>query len=192
MARARRARWHFVLVLPAWLGLALTLGCASGAKPTAMAPGGLPAVRELDAERLAEVPTLTIRTTGGRATHPLHTSQISNADFSEALALEILRSGAFRPVYDQNADYHLHVHLAEIDRPFWGFLDMAVRVTADWHLYQVESGRLVWQRRVQSEFTATGADSSLGIRRLRLANEGSARRNIAEGVSRLVALAPAR
>jgi hypothetical protein len=174
------------------LALTLALGCSSGAKPVAMAPGGIPVLDALDAERLAEVPTLTVRTTGGRATNPLHTSQISNADFSEAVAFEILRSGAFRPVFDQAADYHLHVDLVEIERPFWGFLDMEVRVVADWRLYEAESERLVWQRRVESAFTATGEDSQFGIRRLRLANEGSARQNIAEGVSRLVALSPAR
>ena len=44
------------------LVLALALGCSSGAKPAAMAPGGVPVIEALDAERLAEVPTLTIRT----------------------------------------------------------------------------------------------------------------------------------
>ena len=106
--------------------------------------------------------------------------------------MEILRRGAFRPVDDQVADYHLHVHLVEIDQPFWGWLDMEVRIDAEWRLFEAESGELVWEQRVQSTHTATGDDSSLGIRRLRLANEGSARQNIAEGVSALARLAPER
>jgi len=161
---------------------AAALGCSTGAKPAAMTPGGPIAPDWIEAAVWADVPTLTLRATGGRATNPLHTSQISNEAFREALTAEIFRSGAFRPVYDAIADYHLHVDLAEIEQPYWGWLDMEVRITADWRLYEVETGRLVWERRVESTYTASERDSQWGIKRLRIANEGSARRNIVEGV----------
>lgn len=186
MGRATRRRaWSqyggaWLLAVAVWLA-----GCSTGAKPGGMAPSGPLVAAEvgtIDAARAAEVPTLTLRTTGGRATNRLHTSQISDAAFREALMAELLRSGAFRPVLDQVADYHLHVHLAEVQQPFWGWLDMEVRIDAEWSLYEVETGRLVWERLVRSAHTATGEDSGFGIKRLRLANEGSARENIAEGV----------
>jgi hypothetical protein len=175
---------------PILLLAVLALGCSTGAKPMGMASGGLFDLAELEGVALSDRPTLTLRTTGGRATNPLHTSQISNEAFSEALIYEILRSGAFRPVYDEIADYHLHVDLAEIEQPYWGWLDMEVRIGADWRLYDVQSGRLVWARRIDSAYTATEQDSNWGIRRLRIANEGSARDNIVEGVAALVHLAP--
>ena len=149
-------------------------------------------ITEIDTAAFSELPRLTVRTTGGRATNRLHTSQISNGAFTEALIHEILRSGAFRPVYDEIADYHLHVDLAQIEQPYWGWLDMEVSIGADWRLYDTASGRLVWERRVDSAFTATEADSGWGIRRLRIANEGSARHNIVEGVTALARLAPPR
>jgi hypothetical protein len=167
------------------------LGCSTGAKPQGMMRGALPARDALEAVAVSDAPTVTIRTTGGRATNPLHTSQISNEAFEKALTAEILRSGVLRPVYDEVADYHLHVHLVEIAQPFWGWLDMTVTIFADWSLYDVETGRLVWERRVESEYTATGDDSQWGIRRLRLANEGSARHNIVEGVLALARVAAA-
>jgi len=161
---------------------AAALGCSTGAKPAAMTSGGAIGPEWVEATAWADVPTLTLRTTGGRATNPLHTSQISNDAFREALATEVFRSGAFRPVYDAIADYHLHVDLTEIEQPYWGWLDMEVRIGADWRLYEVETGRLVWERRVESVYTASDRDSPWGIKRLRIANEGSARRNIVEGV----------
>jgi hypothetical protein len=184
----RRTKWTplAAVVAGAW-----ALGCSTGAKPAGMTPGGPVEPAMLEAADLAHVPTLTLRTTGGRATNPLHTSQISNGAFTEALVAEIFRSGAFRPVYDAVADYHLHVDLAEIEQPYWGWLDMEVRIGADWRLYEVASGALVWERRVVSAYTATERDSQWGIRRLRLANEGSARHNIVEGVAALARVAPA-
>lgn len=168
----------------------LTLGCSTGAKPGGMTPAGPIEPAELEASAYADLPTLTLQTTGGRATNPLHTSQISNAAFSEALTAEIFRSGAFRPVYDQIADYHLHVDLDSIEQPYWGWLDMEVKIGADWRLYDVQSGKLVWERRVESAYTATERDSQWGIKRLRIANEGSARHNIVEGVAALARVAP--
>jgi hypothetical protein len=175
---------------PILLLAVLALDCSTGAKPMGMTRGGLPDLGEIEAVARSDRPTLTLRTTGGRATNPLHTSQISNDAFGEALTYEILRSGAFRPVYDEIAHYHLHVDLAEIEQPYWGWLDMEVRIGADWRLYDAQSGRLVWQRRVDSTYTATEQDSAWGIRRLRIANEGSARHNIVQGVAALVRLAP--
>jgi hypothetical protein len=67
---------------------------------------------------------------------------------------------------------------------------MTVEVVADWRLDDARTGEPVWTDRVRSRFTATGEDSSLGIRRLRMANEGSARRNIERGVRALAAHAP--
>lgn len=169
---------------------AVALGCASGATPGGMMLEGAVEPYEVEAAAVADIPTISLRATGGQETNPLHTSQISNDAFREALSHEVLRSGAYRPVYDEVADYHLHVDLAEIERPYWGFMDMEVKIVADWRLYETESGRLVWERRVDSAFTATEKDTDWGIRRLRLANEGSARGNIAEGVGALPRLPP--
>jgi len=170
--------------------VAWALACSTGAKPTGMTPGGPIGPEWIETATFSDVPTLTLRTTGGRATNPLHTSQISNETFREALTAEIFRSGAFLPVYDAVADYHLHVDLARIEQPYWGWLDMEVKIGADWRLYEVETGRLVWERRVESVYTATERDSQWGIKRLRIANEGSARHNIVEGVAALARLAP--
>lgn len=171
--------------VPWTLVLIFLSACSTGAKPGGMVPSGALVPEEVvpvEAARRAGTPTLTLKTTGGRPTNPLHTSQISNAAFREALMAELLQSGAFRPVVDQVADYHLHVHLVEVRQPFWGWLDMEVRIDAEWSLYEVDTGRLVFERLVESAHVATEQDSGFGIKRLRLANEGSARANIAEGV----------
>lgn len=178
------------LAAPFLLGLLLgSLGCASGATPTGMMLGPLPAPAPVSAGPASEVPTLTIAVSGGRATNPVGTSKISNRAFAEALAIEIARTGWFRPVFDHVADYHLDVAIVSFEQPFWGWLDMEVALVADWTLVRLESDERRWARRVSSRFTATEQDSQWGIRRLRLANEGAARANIAEGVARLVDLA---
>lgn len=181
MGRGRRGGRAWAALVP------LVWGCATGATPGGMAPSGPPEPARLDAAALERAPTLSIRTTGGEETNPLHTSEIGNDAFTAAVAWEVVRRGAFRPVFDHPADYHLHVHLVEVRQPFWGWLDMEVAVVADWHLRDLRTGGLVFAERIRSRFEATGEDSSVGIRRLRLANEGSARRNIEAGVRGLVA-----
>jgi len=176
--------------IPLLLLAVLAGGCATGATPEGMTWAGPAALDEIEAVAASDRPTLTLHVTGGSETNPLHTSRIANDAFAEALLTEIVRRGVFRPVHDEIADYHLHVDLAEIERPYWGWLDMEVVIRADWRLRAHETGRLVWERRVESAYTATGNDSQWGIRRLRLAHEGSARHNIVEGVTALARVAP--
>ncbi len=187
MSRTRLAI-HPILLSILSLAALSALGCSTGAKPDGMVQGARPTAQDLDVEQLAQAPTLAVSVAGGWSTNPLHTSKISGADFREALVLEIARSGLFRPVLDEPGDYRLEVDLVRLNQPFWGFLDMEVELIADWRLYEATSGALVWERQIDSRFTATGQDSEWGIRRLRLANEGSARRNIRTGIGDMAAL----
>ena len=44
---------------------------------------------------------------------------------------------------------------------------------------------VVWQESIASEYTATPGDAFAAVKRLRLATEGAAKNNIAEGLSRI-------
>jgi hypothetical protein len=51
-----------------------------------------------------------------------------------------------------------------------------------------QSGKTVWTKDVNSEYTAKVSDAFAGVERLRLANEGAARENIRQAISDMAAL----
>ena len=57
-------------------------------------------------------------------------------------------------------------------------LDMTVTTTVQYILTDSGSGEVVLDKRVLTPYTATMGDAFVGTTRLRLANEGSARKNI--------------
>jgi len=56
---------------------------------------------------------------------------------------------------------------------------------AGWTLKRVETDKVVWQESIVSEHRATPGDAFAAVKRLRLATEGAAKNNIAEGLSRI-------
>jgi hypothetical protein len=81
-------------------------------------------------------------------------------------------------------DYLLSVVLFSMDQPTMGF-DFTVKMEAGWTLKRANTGATVWQEAIRSVYTATTDDSFAAITRLRLATEGAARNNIAEGLSKI-------
>jgi hypothetical protein len=59
-------------------------------------------------------------------------------------------------------------------------------------LIESATGKVILDEQVRAEHTATGGDAFYGPDRLRLANEGSARKNITALVAKLNALRPSR
>ena len=154
------------------------IGCASGATMVGMVPKSYEV-----AHRNAY--TVKLSTAGGRETQAWSKSEISNENFSAALADSLSTSGVFSSVVrDGTSDYLLDVFLTKVDQPIMGF-NMTVSVTANWTLTDLKTNGVVFQDLIEASHTATVGDAFAGVTRLRLANEGAARANIAEGIKRL-------
>jgi hypothetical protein len=158
--------------------VALLAGCASPAQPGKMVVSTI-------SHAGAQHDAVSVQVTGGQKTNPMLASQISGDDFRTALVQSLRDSGIFRSVdADGNAPYKLDVRLDAVEQPAAGF-NMTVGVRSDWTLSKSQGGAVVWQQPIYSTYTATVGDAFVGGTRLRLANEGAARKNIEQGLTQL-------
>jgi hypothetical protein len=115
---------------------------------------------------------------GGKKTNPLWVSNISNENFKEALRKSILESNAFSEIDAiTDEDWVLEINLLSVDQPYFGF-NLTVKTTIEYKLY--DKNRLVFSKIISQSGNATMSDALIGTKRLRLANEISARNNIKE------------
>jgi hypothetical protein len=132
--------------------------------------------------------TVSVSTGGGQDTSAMGKSQIADADFAKAISDSISNAKTFSQVIQgKGADYLLNVTIFNMDQPSFG-LSFTVKMEAGWTLRKADTGAVVWQESIKSEHTATTSDAFAGVERLRLANEGAAKDNIAKGLSKLSAL----
>ncbi len=129
--------------------------------------------------------TVSVSVEGGKELDELKRTQISNAEFREALLQAIANSGAFSRVIEGNAgDYQLTVAIFSLEQPVFGF-SFTVKMEAGWTLKRTATGETVWQESIKSEHTATTGDAFVGATRLRLATEGAGRNNIRQGLAKI-------
>lgn len=130
--------------------------------------------------------TITVQAEGGRRTGRfLSASEISNDALAEAVRKSISESGLFREVVPSGkADYQLDVGIESMSAPGAAF-NMTVTLTVGWRLTQVATRKLVFVSETTESYTATVGDALMGIKRLRLAEEGAARKNIQVGLQRI-------
>lgn len=120
---------------------------------------------------------------GEEETNPLWTSEVGNDAFRAALEQNLVRAGA-RARDEPSAAYRLDATIVGLDQPMMG-LDAKVTSTVPYTMTPLAGGEPLSTLVIES-FTATFADAALGVERLRLANEGSIRRNIETFMDRLV------
>lgn len=163
------------------LALILT-GCASSAKVENMLVNA-PQVQTYDAALRDNMKITSVN--GGGKTNPLWTSQIEGADFRSALEQSLSKAGLLGQ--SDKANYVLRANLVSLDQPLFG-LNFTVTSMVEYNLVDNATGRVIWTDKVEAPFTAGVSDSFFGVKRLRLANEGSARENINELLKRLAGL----
>lgn len=157
----------------------LTAACAQGARTDAMIARPATPLPEASALRQA---VAVGSVTGGQATSPLWTSQVANEDFTAALRVSL---NAHAMIDLSGRRLRLDAVLTNLSQPFVG-LDMTVTAVVAYRLTDVATGRVVFDRVIATPFTADFAASLLGVERLRVANEGAIRANIAALLSALI------
>jgi hypothetical protein len=65
---------------------------------------------------------------------------------------------------------------------------MTVKMEVSYTLKDTRSGSTVWTKDINSEYTAKASAAFAGVERLRLANEGAARKNIRQAITEMAAL----
>jgi hypothetical protein len=156
-------------------------GCATPASREAMQPKAVTSAR-------THPYSVAVKTAGGSETAATGIPNVSDAEFKAAIEKAIVDSGLFGSVVDDaGSDYELTVTIAQMKKPFFG-ASFTVSMEAGWLLQETSDKSIVMRQAVQSSFTATMADSLIGVSRLRIAVEGAARENIAAGLKEIAAL----
>ncbi|MFN3582044.1 MAG: hypothetical protein ACK4VV_16400, partial [Pseudomonas sp.] len=123
---------------------------------------------------------------GGKDTNPMWVSQVSNEDFRASLQRSLSNAGLLASNAD-SSQYELTANLDNLRQPFVG---ASITVSAKIHyiLTHKRTGEKHFEQTIDLPYTAAFNAALIGTERLRIANEGAIRTNIAELIRRLHAL----
>jgi hypothetical protein len=151
-------------------------GCVSYPKPSALTPGSLDVKH-----RSAQAVKITVE----GEPRVERRVQIRNADFAQALHTAIENSRVFTRVDNTvTQGYLLEVRITGYNPPRGG-INLTATMTTHWKLTRFEDHAVVFEDFIKQQHTATVGDAFAGVTRWRKANEGVARKTIAEGIHRL-------
>jgi len=172
------SRTSVMLIAVAVVGLT---GCASPANREAMSTPNQSFNKQYSY-------SVSVSAQGGGETGAMDSSNISNEDFKAAIEQSITQSQLFKTVIQgKDGDYELTVSISPLTKPMMGF-SFTVDMEAGWSLVKVSDKSVVMRKLIKSSHTATMGDSMVGVTRLRMAVEGAARDNIAQGLQAIADL----
>lgn len=167
------------LVLLAAVAISLS-ACATASKPEAMSVSAANINPVASTSQLYNAVSIA-EVDGGKKTNPLWTSQVSSEDFATALK-DTLSANAM--LATDTADYALKAQLVSMDQPFAG-IDMTVTAGVTYTLTNVATGDVIYEKTIQTPYTAKMSDALVGMTRLRLANEGAVRENLQQMIKEI-------
>jgi hypothetical protein len=161
--------------------VAVLAGCASPASRESMS---VPVVSTAKKHPYS----VSVEAKGGAETGAMDSSNIANADLEAAIESSITQSGLFKSIVQgKGGDYELTVTVTQLSKPIFG-ASFTVMLEAGWVLIKATDKSIVLRQVVKSQHTASMGDSLVGVTRLRLAVEGAAQSNIAQGMQAIAAL----
>ncbi|WP_150000768.1 hypothetical protein [Iodidimonas gelatinilytica] len=161
----------------------LMAGCASPAQKQNMIVDQSALVKEAENSRFSQSLMIT-SVSGGEETNPLWTSEIDSDAFHGALTDSLKHSGLIAETPEQ-AKYELRAILAKVKQPSIGF-NYTVTSDISYLITEKSSGNLIFEEEISTPYTASLGESIYGVKRLRLANEGSIRENIKTFIARIL------
>lgn len=162
--------------------ICLTLNaCASGARPERMT--ATPDENYEISRSNKYFKSISIENvTGGKDTHPLLASKVSNTAFYESLKSSLDAYGLLST--GNNGKYKLNSELLALEQPMIGF-SFTVDSVASYKLQKISNNNTVFNETIKAAGTATMGDTLLGVERLRMANEYSVKNNIQTFIDQL-------
>src|SRR5213076_1263693 len=132
--------------------------------------------------------SVSVQTRGGTETSAMTGANVSNEELKVAVESSIVASKLFKSVVqDRNGDYELTIIITQLTKPVFG-ASFTVEMEAGWALTKVSDKTVVLRKVIKSAHTATLDDAIVGATRMRLAIEGAARKNIAQGLQAIAEL----
>lgn len=166
------------------LGAVLLSGCAATARSDHMAVTATPQQRMVVTALRGNVAVLEV--SGGQANSRPWTSKVDTGQFAEALALSLGDAGLLA-ADPASARYALSARMERLEQPLTG-MHLTVTATVSYSLVERASGSELLHRTYTLPYTASFGDTIGALDRMRLANEGAVKVNIAALTDDLVAL----
>jgi hypothetical protein len=159
--------------------------CATPAQPGRMAPES--AVFRGDGFDAALHNGIAVtKVGGGEKTHPLWVSKVGDEEMREALRLSLQQYGVYASS-EAGAPFRLEVFLIELRQPVNG-LAMIVTSVVRYKLVRSSDDRAIYDDVVTASYHAAMNEALISVQRVKLANEGSIRANIASFLTHLHSL----
>jgi hypothetical protein len=155
--------------------LGTLVACATPARPGLMVPESAFPSSSLDSPLRDSIAITKVG--GGEKTNPLLVSKVGDKELHETLRLSLEQSG-FLSTSEIAAPFRLEVFLIELKQPRSG-LTTIVDSVIRYKLTRSSDNQVVYDDIITAHYQATVGDAVYGPHRLKLANEGSIRANIA-------------
>jgi hypothetical protein len=168
---------HRLIHLSLLAGVVVLAGCAAPARIEQMQVEPSVASRGVLANSPLRDNVAIKDVTGGKETNPMWVSNVGSPEFERALEGS-LRSAGLLSANRQTGRYVLTAHLLKLDQPMFG-ASMTVTASVEYLLTERATGKEVFSRTITLPYTAAFSDAFIGSERLKLANEGAIRTNIA-------------
>jgi len=143
--------------------------CATGAQMDGMSTSG----NEYSYSDALKENVAVLSVSGGEETNPFLTSEISSEAFQEALKQSLKSQG----LLSESGKYKLKVEILNVDQPVFG-MDFTVTTHVKYVLVDAVTSVVIFDETIAAPHTAPFGDSFSAVKRLRLANEGSGKKNI--------------
>lgn len=166
------------------LSTALLTGCAGPARSDQMAVAATPQQRMVLTPLRGNVVVLDV--SGGQASNRLWASKVGNREFADALAMSLGDANLLARNPD-TARYALSARMERLEQPMTG-MNLTVTATVSYSLVERASGNELLRRTHTVPYTASFGDTFGSLDRMRLANEGAVKVNIAAAVEDLLTL----
>ncbi|HEX7383589.1 MAG TPA: hypothetical protein VF291_04705 [Burkholderiaceae bacterium] len=170
--------------LAALAAAALVAACATPARVEQMVAQPAAAVEPASPALKGNVSVRDV--TGGRDTNPAWMSSVGSSEFQRALE-QSLRAAGLLAENRQGGGYFVVADLQKLDQPYLG-ASLTVSTTVSYHLVERATGKDVYARVVVAPYTAEWNAAFFYNDRLRIANEGAMKANIARLVDDLLLL----
>ena len=120
------------------------------------------------------------KVSGGSKTNPLWVSKVDDKRFNAALTASLKNAGFI----SASPQYRLEAKLQVLAQPFMG-ANLRGTALIDYHIYDIKSGKQVFDETIDSEFTSKLNDALMEATRLKIANEDAIRCNIEQLIKKL-------
>lgn len=117
---------------------------------------------------------------GGKEINLLVTPQISNLQFKAALEESLKQANLYHQL--SNERYLLKSTITHLDQEMFG-INLKVMLSVLYTIEDTKTNKVIYNKTILTDHTATFNDSAIAVIRLRIADEGAARKNIEQFIT---------